>query len=574
MKQRTLLALLPFALVVTGCGSSGGLEKGKLFTAKFMKQNFASEPVALSYEYKNPEKVDLNFPEGATVTKYMDGGNADVLQVVKDGKKGLFCTQTNTFAIPLDAGLDSLGTVQSGVAEQQYKRVKFYTGTKNVDATTKLRMIFDDYGNKLYEGLNEGYLNVGMDFVDKYERDEKGYLEAKVVAGSELVAVAYYNVDRTFKELISPEDFYNRNPYASFGESMAKYGHKGLRLVTNTEGGGIRNSVFDTEKHEFISSFVVPDSAVWSQVVGDSVLYQVRNQLPDRAKKYQVSIGEDKFNYETFSINYLTGKVSKIKTNLLLDTADALKTKEQLDEEGLVKYLYIEQVQEIGENKVASSVKKDIILDEKLKVAADVTGIDYGSLKLFDKEHLISSKNFVYDFELKETCIFNHVDPDAMRVATVNNKKTIIDAKGKYLVDPIYDSIKLVAQDNVYLLESAKEYKFATVTDEGINLTGAISKTEYIELAGDTTLPRFEKFRYFTKLEDSSKVMFDALTGQIIEEVAPLDGSTSLHMMDGHSYLAGLASSLKYRCDVYTKDSSVYMIRQYQKINYGYLPIE
>ena len=122
MKKRSLLVLLPLAIIASGC--SGNLKKGSIFNAKFMKQNFASAPVAVGYEYKAPEKVDLNLGEGVTVSKYM-GGTYDVLTVIKDDVKGYYCLTTNTFAIPLSAGLTSLDSVYTGTSAQMPKSLKF-----------------------------------------------------------------------------------------------------------------------------------------------------------------------------------------------------------------------------------------------------------------------------------------------------------------------------------------------------------------------------------------------------------------------------------------------------------------
>ena len=570
MKQRSLMMLLPFALIVTGC--SGNLKKGKLFNEKFVKQNFLPE-VTAKYEYANPEKINIDFGEGTSVSKFYPGGAIDVFKVTKDDKEGLYSIATNRFVIPLDAGVTPTD-VNSGSPQQRPDRIKIYKGTKEVDGKTYTHL-FDDYGNKLYEGTVGGPLTVTPSFVPKSERESKGYLAQKIVVGSSFVAVAYYNVDRTFKEVITAEEYFKRNPYSSYGISLEEYGHPELLRHKDEHSGGTRYSIFNTKKGKYVSSYVIPDSALCVRTMGDHVIYQTRNQLPSRAEKYDVSIGEDKFNYETYSVNYLTGKTSKIKTNFLLNTAankDAEDEVSQKNAKGVIKYTFMSQIQEIGDNKAVSLVKKDVILDEKLKVVADVTGVDYESLTLFDSKHLVSSKGVIYDFELKETAMFEKADEDDYNVATVNGKKTIISATGKYLVEPIYNSIKLLSEDKYYLLELDNEYKFGKLTNEGeVNVYGSILKTDYTVYNTDNKYGNFEKFKVFIKNSDSSKVTFDAATGEIID-VAREAGDSAINLHT-NAPVKELASSLLFYGSLFKRsDGSFYMIRHQQKINYEYAP--
>ena len=587
MKQRSLMMLLPFALIVTGC--SGNLKKGKLFNEKFAKQNFFPDVVA-NYEYTNPEKVNVSFGDGVTVNKFYPGGCGDVFKVTKDDKEGLFSTVTNAFAIPLDAGVTPTN-VSSGSVAQRPQRIKIYAGTKEVDGKT-FTLLFDDYGNKLYEGTVGGPLTVTPSLVAKSERESKGYLAQKIVVGNSFVAVAYYNVDRTFKEVITAEEYFKRNPYSSYGVSLEEYGHPELLRNEDPHSGGTRYSIFNTKKGKYVSSYVIPDSALCVRTMGDHVIYQTRNQLPSRAEKYDVSIGEDKFNYETYSVNYLTGKTSKIKTNFLLNIAankDAEDEVSQKNAKGVIKYTFMSQIQEIGDNKAVSLVKKDVILDEKLKVVADVTGVDYGSLTLFDSKHLVSSKGVIYDFELKETGMFEKEDEDAYNVATVNGKKTIVSATGKYLVEPIYNNIKLLlthdnednhyilSNERFYLLELDNEYKFGKLTKEGeVNVYGTILKSEYTEYVDVDpekvhNYGNFDKFKVFIKNSDSSKVIFDAATGEIID-VAREAGDSAFQLNTGNPQRE-LGDSLRVYASVFKRsDGSYYMIRHQQKIDYEYAP--
>ena len=562
MKKRSLLVLLPLAIIASGC--SGNLKKGSIFNAKFMKQNFASAPVAVGYEYKAPEKVDLNLGEGVTVSKYM-GGTYDVLTVIKDDVKGYYCLTTNTFAIPLSAGLTSLDSVYTGTTAQMPKSLKFYSGSKVVEDRT-VKMVFDDYGNKLYEGHYTGPVQVPMSEVSRYDFDGNEYYVATVIVGEAVVSYAYYNVDRTLKEVLTREEYYKKFPYEAYGASLVDFGHKELRYKSVEQSGEYRYSVYNTKKGKYVSSFVVPQAAIKPHFIGDYLIYQIRRQLPDRAEKYDVNVNDTKYNVETYRVNYLNGKSSKIKTDLYF--ASSAAETQQKNEKGVKKYLYFEQIQQINKDKTLSLVERDIVVNEKLKIVADVTGINYRYLKLFDKDHLISTNNVIYDFKLKETGVVASNNPG--HIVGVNGKYGIADYSGKYVVAPIYDSIELVAEENCYLFETATSWKFGKVNEKGgVDYTRELLKTEYEKYTGSPLVGQFEKFRAFVRTSDSEKVMFDAITGQEIAMVQPLEGSVSYDMMSPEYYL-GLASSIKVHLEAYKKDDSYYMIRHYQKINYAF----
>ena len=562
MKQRSLLMLLPFALLVTGC--SGNLKKGNIFNAKFMKQNFASAPEEVSYEYKAPEKIDLNFGEGVTsVTKTIQSN--DILKVEKGDIKGLFCLETNSFAIPLSEELTTLHDVITP-NNQGVEKLRFYSGKKTVDDKVT-RMVFDDYGNKLYEGAIESPLGVGLSHVNRYLFDGKEYIQAKIILGDATVAYAYYNIDRSFKEVITREEFYKRNPYEEYGDSLVEFGHKELRYKAVNVNGETRVSVYNTKKGKYVSSFVIPQAAEGTSIVGDSIIYQIRDRLPDRATKYDVNINEAKYNISTYSVSYLNGKSRKINTKLYLGEV-AFKT-EQKNEKGIKKFLYLEQVRQITKDKTLSNVQKDLIVNEKLKVKADVTGINYRSLKLFDKEHLISNNKVIYDFKLKETGVIG--DLLEKNIVRVSNRYTLVDHTGKYLVAPIYRSIKLVAENKYYILETEEAFKFAKVEGSSVSFLGEVLKSEYEEADESTKVGSFAKFKVYIQKSDSEKVMFDVTSGQKIEMVKPLEGSASISTMDPKvEHYTQLAESLKLREDVYEKDGSYYAIRYYQKVTFDF----
>ena len=556
MKKHSLLMLLPCALIATGCS---GLAKGSVFNKKFIKQNFASNPVVTEYEVKAPERVNLNLGEGVTASKCYSGGSSDLLEVTKDGKYGRFCLTSNTYTIPLSAEITTMGNVQTPAGG-----IRMFAGTKQVDGKT-VGMVFDDYGNKIYEGPNGAPLSVGQIFKisrSEAEKNSKEYFYEKIILGSDTVCYAFYNVDRTLSKVLTPDEFFEKYPFEAYGESLADFGHKELRYKTAAVNGETRYSVFNTKKAKFVSSFVIPEGAV-SRMVGNTIVYQIRDLLPARAEKFDYNIGDAKYNVETFSVNYLTGKVSKINTKLLLNTTTFT---DQKNEKGYNKYLLLEQVQQINKDKTISTVEKDLIVNEKLKVVADVSGINYKSLRLFDEKHLVSDNGFIYDFKLKETGYSGSNTP----VISVGNKKTIIDYTGKYLVSPIYDSITLLCEGKYYLFETEDAFKFGKINEKGaVEFYKELSKTDYS--SHPASYGSFEQFKLFTKVSDSSRVMFDARTGEELTMINPDDGSTNLDMMSPATNCGySLGGSVCFYNQAYSKDGSYYMIRHYVKLTYDF----
>ena len=559
MKKNSLLMLLPFALLVTGC--SGKLEKGNLFNAKFMKQNFDSERKAVKYEYQAPTKIDLNLGEGVTVVKNM--ASSDILDVSKDGKKARFSLATNSFAIPLSAELTSLDSVITSTP------IRIYSGTKTVEEKT-VTMVFDDWGNKLYEGPATGPKAASKTEISRLLANGNEYLRINIIIGASVEAYAYYDVNNNFIRAITAKEFYEENPFDKYGERMVDEGHQDYYYKKADYGSNYRYSVFNSKKGKYVASFVVPKDSTYitSHQIGDHIVYQIENLLPKRAEKFDFSSGENKYSVETYSVDMLTGKEKSLKTNLRLRSI--LDSKAQKDEKGINKYLFVEQIQEITEDKILGSVERDLILDENLKVCADVTGINYAGLQKFDNDgHYISDNNFIYDEKLKEVGFMPN--PVGDNVVRVNGKYTIVDYTGKHLVPAVYDKIDLVAEENYYIFETDEAWKFGNLSENGtVNFVKEISKEEYEEYPASPKQGNFDKFKVLKRKSDSEKVMFDVITGDSLEVVKPLEGSTNVALMNDnyYDYYERLDETIKYNVNVYSKDDAYYAICYSTKIIY------
>ena len=561
MKKHSLLMLLPFALIVTGCS---GLGKGSIFNEKFMKRNFG-EAIKQTHQIAEPEKFDLSFDEGATPT---ETDQFDLFKVSKDGVLGYYNLLTKTYPVPLSAGItDNLKTHATLTAQTNQDpeiRFRVMSGTKEVDGKVVLQA-FDDFGNKLYEGDN-GTLTLTARVLSRKASEENVRYEVQLTLDGVAKAFAYYNVDGSFKEVLTREEYYKKNPYTQFGESLADFGHKEYRLklvelettVAPIEVYARRCAVYNTKKEKYVASFEIPGSAYYT-VLGDKIIYQVEEKLPERAEKYDYSDGDEKYLINTYSVDYLTGKTKSVKTNFVLRTTD--DELDLVDTKGIIKYKLLEQVKEIRKDKVLSNVERDIILDQNLKEKADVTGIDFQDLVPFgDKYYANLAFGFIYDSKLREVgrtrgTLIN--EPHLVR----DGRYGLINHKGEYIEQPIYVGGIAVGNEGHYALATETNFKFVKVTEkEKVELVKEFSNDDY-EVSGT-----FAKYVYAVRKSDSKAVALDVTNGQeiLIPEVA--EGSEFRYS----TTVDRLNSTVKAGMMVYRKDGTYTVILLKDNISVGY----
>ena len=492
--------MLPCALIITGCG---GLKKGSILNEKFMEKNFG-EVFTETHEFTAPELFELDFEEGAVADIT---GEYDLFQVSKDGVKGLYSVITKSYVVPLSLGITSdfefHSTSTMGTARDPSVSLRVLCGTKVVEGETVL-FVFDDYGNKLYEGV-DGTVTLSALKISRNVAEEKERTELKVLIDGAMAAVARYNVDGTFKDVLSREEYYRKNPHTEFGSSLANFGHKELRYKVISNGDQERYVVYDTETEQYIASFDIPTGAE-HYMIGDKVVYQVIEELPERAEKYDYSSGNSKYLISTYSVDYLTGKVKSLKTNFVLEESD--DETNYFNEEGVYKYKLFQQIKEIGKDKVLSEVEREVILDENLKELADVTGVGFNDLVKFGEKHYINkTSKIVYDANLREVA---RIRGGVANLPVVSQTGYgLMKHDGSFIELPVYKNIMQMGVKGYYLMESETSYKFIKLNEnEEVEIIKEISKDDYL---WDTV---YYKFGVFTRKSDDKSVAFDALSGQ------------------------------------------------------------
>ena len=507
MKKRSLLALLPVALVLTACG--GNLKKGSIFNDKLLKRNFISH-IETKHEYVAQEQVEVNLEDGATgeVTT-----QRDLLKVTKGDYAGYYNLLTDKYPLPLSLGLDktTVNFYASG-----YYRILY--GCKTINEK-EVMFIYDDYGNKLYEG-EKFNPTCAASTIGAQEVKENERYRLQVFNNTFPVVFAYYNIDGSFKEVLTAEEFYEKNPYLGYGAHMAYYGHEILIRNEKLYYSERRVTIFNTKKGKFVASFVIPQTASFAQIIGDRYIYQTFETLPDRAKKYDVSVGDSKLSVNTYSVNYLNGKVKRVKTNLVFPNPAVFQA--VLNAKGIQQYLYIQGMQFIDKDKVLSPVTRDIILDQSLKEVADVTSVRFTSLRRFGTtDYYVNADHIIFDGKLREV---GYVRGNLAEAGPVirEGEFGLINHKGEYLTDPKYTQVAVSAEDHYYYLYSPQSWKFVNVNEnEELVDIKELSTDDY------TKGNYFKKYHEFTRKSDSKVIVVDAITGEERDKILQPEGSVS-----------------------------------------------
>ena len=507
MKKHSLLALLPFALVLTACG--GSLKKGSIFNDKVMRRNFVGH-IETKHEYVAQEQVEVNLEDG--VTGETVAAQRDLLKVTKGDYAGYYSLLTDKYLLPLSLELDK--TTVNYYANGYY-RILF--GSKTINEK-EVMFIYDDYGNKLYEG-EKFNPTCAASLVGAQEVKENERYRLEVLNSGVPMAFAYYNIDGSFKEVLTREEYYEKNPYLGYGAHMAYYGHENLIRNEKYYNDERRVTVFNTKKGKFVSSFAIPESASFVQIIGERYIYQTFEILPDRAKKYDVSVGDSKFSVNTYSVNYLNGKVKRVKTNLVFPGGTIMAV---LNAKGIQQYMYIEGMQFIDKDKVLSPVTRDIIIDQNLKEVADVTSVHFTSLNRFGAtDYYVNSEHIIYDSKLREVGFVRGISASAGPIIR-EGEYGLINHKGEYLTDPKYTQVAISAEDHYYYLYSPESWKFVNVNEnEELVDIKEISADDYNKGT------YFKKYHEFTRKSDSKVIVVDAITGEERDKILQPDGSVA-----------------------------------------------
>jgi len=523
MKKRALLILLPFAMAVTGC--SGSLKKSSIFNKKFLDMNAffgmdgtTSNPDNLhfdeKYEFEGQKEEVLDL--GTDVTPAPDGTYDDLLVLTKtDGSKGYFDLSTKKICVPVEKWKDAAITVEQ---VDDYGFVARFFEAVKVEDEKEVLYIYDEYGNKVYSGDN-GAPSLQPIFVNEL-RDNVG-ARVQIYVDGITVGYATYAIDYSFIEAQTLDEFVEKHPYAQMGKSLERYGHPELVEIKVAETANeTRYTVFNTKKEKYISTFAIPKQISGNRLLhfGDYYYYQIVNEVHEREKKYDFNEGLHKYNVETYSVNYLTGKVSTVKTDLLFKSFNA-SIRSLVDEKAVINYAYVTNAKYIEKDKTVNPVQHNLILGKNLDVKADVSGIPFPSLEKFGDNYIIDGT--VYDSKLREVGYI--ANPGLKhRIVNVGGLYGLVDHTGKYLLEPINDSISVSSYSGEYYRvrkDDTTRYIKLNEKEEVVDIA-SFTNEEYL-WSSDTSS---EPYVIYQKVEDSKQYVFNELDGTFTPQLEPQTG--------------------------------------------------
>ena len=564
--------LLPFALIVTGC--SGSLKKGSVINEKFMKYNFGEEIEKVT-TYQAPSKVELalGLEDGDVVFQH-EYQDQELLRVTKtDGRKAWFSIIDNKYVIPFDSWEGMRVCNMDGGAGTTKGNHRVFCGLRAADEEGITHFdAFDEYGNKIYTGeyYSDSNWYLGEEEITRLNREENELYKYRFVAGGELRAVLYFNVDGAVKEVLTPEQELEKYPVVKHGTSLKAYGHENLYLTSTTgvAGAGTRYEVYDIKKEKFVSSFVIPSGAniKGNFYFGDCFYYQQWTAVHERENKYDVIVNDGekdiKYNVETIRINYTNGKTSKVKTNLSFNGMSAPIP--MYDKKGVIDIAFLKDVKEIRKDK-SLDVARSILVDENLKELADVSGVPFttDTLKPFGKELYVGSNRIVYDGKLKEVGYVGGTDADTHRIAqNVNpSRYYLVDSFGRSIyADSSITKITKTPVKDVFYVEMARKYQFVKITEEEkVEVIKEISKKDYT-IASPLPSYRCGSLTTIVDTAESKTHYLDITTGAISDLITPEDGSTKLISTKPYRTVHGNTQEVEF--EVYQRaDNSCYSIQ-------------
>ena len=555
--KKSLLLILPAALIVAGC--SGNLKKGDIFNEKFMKQNYSVNEVTV--ENEGWHKTLLNLGSDINAVAPVATANVNgILRVEKtDGKVGLYSTYEDRFVLPVD-------TYDVGSAEAKHYsngaiQMNFFMGKKTVETVTTI-YIYDEYGNLLYSG-NSGAVSFNGGVIGREDRKNDEHIAINVRVGGQIKVTATYNIKNELKEVLSFEERAEQYEYTFDGTNLKMYGHEELISTFSQQPGiGIRYQVYNTKKDKFISSFVVPENITPAEplMVGDHLIYQVIKELHEREKKYDFYDEEQgmKYNFETYRVNYLTGKEEKINTKFVFSLLQPRQT--LLDKKGEYKYEYLNGVREIQKDKTLSLQRRAIIVDEKLKEVADVSGINLSTanIKPFGDYYIANDTNTIYDAKLKEVGkLQNAVAPDK-HICIRENGYGLVNHVGKFIFSPGARNI-LPLMKGYYVASFDGNFKVLKMASEDkVEVVREFSETEYPMWYQDSSTQHL----YVLDKENVAYV-YDIVSNQLTkaETIDPIND----HLVGEWDGVQLVNDSIDATISIYKNGDNYYMYRTMSK---------
>ena len=550
MKKRSILFFLPLALIVTSCN---GLNKGSIFNEKFMKRNFGNT-IQTSYVANGPQKSSLNLgTDISNVSSYTQG----ILQVTKsEGNSGLFSVYTNRYVLPVDKyDASGIGLINNSILNRM-----FFYGKKTVDGNTTIT-IYDEEANKLYEGKS-GSVNISANVFDVTQREGNEYGVAIIKIDSVIKNYVIYNVDRKLNRIMSAEEYLAKNQYSFDSMSLSLYGHKELMVLVSYEASvGSRLVVYNTKKDKAISSFVIPAEAVGHFSVGNHYIYQVIKPVDERAKKYDFydSDSGEKFNFDTYSVNYLNGKEHKINTKYIfknINDSDSLFNKN-----GVYKYFWASGVRKIEKDKVLSTKRETIIFNERVKPVANVSGINLESIVEFDNYYISTDSGIVYDQKMREVGKISTTSNN-YHIVNKNGNFGLVDHTGKFVYQPLAALINPMIDNYYFSVCSDKMEILLMEQNEKVSVTHTFSKDIY-SYSGSTAS---KAHVLLNNKEDGKNYVLDIQSGSLTLAYVPDTSDEYITSFSG----SFVGDSISMQGSIYKSGETYYLVSSSTATQYSY----
>ncbi|MBE6135610.1 MAG: hypothetical protein E7179_06400 [Erysipelotrichaceae bacterium] len=234
---------------------------------------------------------------------------------------------------------------------------------------------------------------------------------------------------------------------------LGQYGKQGLRVYGHTNGTQRNVWSFVDDQNAPVYDFVFDASrTAILGAVGGVLNYQVREQLPKDASDYKFSLGGEKFDYHTYSIDMTKWETKEIENYpyVFINTGNAVPKSffaNAADAEAK-KYSYsLFNAYEVDTGKKVLKAGHTLLLDGELKVRGDITTMDFANngISMIGNNFLIGSR--VYDG--KSLAQIGSIS--GSRLASTDdkvyysfsdgNQVGVMDGTGKVVVKPAYRNL-------------------------------------------------------------------------------------------------------------------------------------
>lgn len=504
--KKSILLMLPFAMGLAACSGGSPLDKGNIINEAFMERNFG-DYVDVTKEKKVLEKVSIDLGEGFDIVTRVESWF-----ITSDGagKFGAYNAITNKYEVaPGEYTLVGSATQPFSVLYAGFSSMFFLTYVTE-EGEVATRHVVDPSGVEVFAMETDldyevAYGKKGVSLYNSYFSDyEREGNEYEVIFAYSYFSLeegqfAVYNLDGSISRKGKLSEYAAAVGSVYWGmeyESMAEYGHPEISMaVTESSTGAERYAFYNSKEGKFICSVEMP-AVEASFIAGDYFVGQYRTLVEERATTYDYFDGTDKYNVHTVRFNYTNGAKEELESKVIF--ADAVyPTETYVDEKGVSKYAYFNDVRVIGSDKALEPTHYGFILDEKAEVAADVTGIEFDSLEKYgDQYFLVEDLGdygyalHVYDGKLNEVAYIPYVDASG-HVFQDDTGYGLVGYDGKVLLQATASYIDPVMDSEHFLVAYFDKIQLVDISEGEAKVLKELSTEDYAFLVDDEDAPYY-----------------------------------------------------------------------------------